>query len=92
MPVICKNCGLIGEYRTEKKENNLIAFCKGCNHFIQNLPYSPPSLHFGKYKGCIIQNIEDLGYLEWVLNNVRLSELNKAAVLKQINSLRLTHV
>lgn len=92
MNIICKNCGSIDDYRIGKKANNLVAYCNGCDQFIQNLPYSPPSLHFGKYKGCIIQNIHDLDYLQWVINNVRLSDLNKAAVLKQINSLGLTHV
>ncbi len=92
MPVICKNCGLIDDYRTEMKAKNMVAFCNGCDKYIKNLPYSPPSLHFGKYKGPVIVQIEDVDYLEWVRSKVKLSEIIRHAVDQQISSLRMTHV
>lgn len=37
---ICKVCGSVQDYRTEKKGNNETAYCNKCNSFIGNVPYS----------------------------------------------------
>lgn len=91
MGITCFKCGLIDDYRTEKKANNLVAYCNGCDSYIKNIPYATPTLHFGKYKGSEIKDIEDVGYLQWVINNVKLSEVIRHAVNERISSLNLTH-
>lgn len=76
MTVICKNCGTINDFRTEKKANNLVAYCNSCGFYIKNLPYSEPALYFGKYKGTKIKDFttpEMMNYLHWALNNCKLS-------------------
>ena len=72
MNIICKECGCINDYRTEKKANNLVAHCNGCGSYIKNLPYAKPALHFGKYKGIPIEEFntpERLNYLHWMINS-----------------------
>lgn len=60
------------EYRTEKKANNLVAYCTSCGSYIKNIPYTIPAIHFGKYKGTKIRDFttpEMINYLHWILNN-----------------------
>lgn len=82
--IICKSCGSIDEYRTEKKANNLVAYCTSCGKYIKNIPYSIPTLHFGKYKGTKIVDFttpEMMNYLHWVINNdVKVSVHTKQAI------------
>jgi len=76
MEIICKSCGTVDDYRTEKKANNLVAYCKQCDRFIQNVPYTIPAIHFGKYKGTKVRDFttpEMMNYLHWVLKNVKTS-------------------
>lgn len=76
MEIICKNCGEVDKYRTEKKANNLVAYCTECGRYIKNIPYTIPALHFGKYKGTKVRDFttpEMMNYLHWCLQNVKLS-------------------
>jgi hypothetical protein len=58
--IICKNCGYINDYRTELKANNNVAYCNGCDKYIKNIPQNNmPMLHFGKYKGKLVTDIEN---------------------------------
>ena len=87
MEIICKSCGTIDDYRTEKKANNLVAYCNGCGKYIKNIPYSEPALHFGKYSGSLIKDLirpEEINYLHWVYANVRLNESLKRAIENHI--------
>ena len=74
--IICKSCGSIDEYRTEKKANNLVAYCTACGKYIKNIPYTIPTINFGKYKGTKVRDFttpEMMNYLHWVLKNVKVS-------------------
>lgn len=70
MQVVCKSCGCIDSYRTEKKANNLCAFCNDCGAFIKNLPTDVPRMYVGKYKDKPIKDIDDLPYLKWAYDNM----------------------
>jgi hypothetical protein len=88
--IVCKNCGLINDYRVERKANNDVATCNGCGKFIKNIPYSKPALFFGKYAGKPIENYEngEVSYLKWVRNTPGIwdkqAERIKDAILKRI--------
>lgn len=72
MEIICKSCGEIDNYRTEKKANNLVAYCKSCGKYIKNIPYTIPKIQFGKYKGTKVRDFttpEMINYLHWIINN-----------------------
>lgn len=84
-PLICPRCQT-SNYTTELKANNLVATCEN-GHFIKNLPYSEPALYFGKYKGKKLTEIEDVGYLKWVIANTRQSQYMRDAIQKRIDSL-----
>lgn len=83
MEIVCNKCGTVNEYRTEKKSNNLVAYCTACDAYIKNLPYSEPALHFGKYNGSLIKDLntaEELNYLHWAYQNVKLTENVRNAI------------
>lgn len=90
--VVCTNCGLVDDYSTELKANNLVAHCNGCGKFITNIPYQVPMFYFGKYKGIPIASIEDLSYLQWAIKNIeKLSAHVREAIEHRISSLQITH-
>lgn len=67
--IICKSCGTVNDYRTEKKSNNLVAYCKSCGAYIKNIPYAEPALYFGKYKNTKIKDMttpQQVNYLHWL--------------------------
>lgn len=65
-----------------------MAYCNGCKSYIKNIPYTPQRLHFGKYKGDEIANINDLEYLKWVRDKVtNISNTTREAVSSRIYSL-----
>jgi hypothetical protein len=82
--IVCKHCGLINDYRTERKANNHCAYCNGCGEFIKNIPYAEPALYVGKYKGKPISEIEDIGYLKWALKELGLTRPVREAIEKRI--------
>ena len=85
--IICKKCGSVSDYRTEKSGPHLKAVCS-CGAFIKFLPQEQPKLYFGKYNGEAIEDIKDEGYLTWLSENVKLSRRFSAAVVNQIEMLR----
>jgi hypothetical protein len=87
MDIVCNKCGLVNDYRTEKKSNNLVAYCNGCDAYIKNIPQDVPKLYVGKYKGIPISDIEDLSYLKWAVGTLHLTSSVKMAVLSRISSL-----
>ena len=81
----CNKCGSVDNYRIEEKSNNKVAFCNVCKSYIKNLPYDVPKLYVGKYKGIPISEIEDIGYLKWAIETLRLTSSVKMACLSQIS-------
>jgi len=79
--VICKLCGTVDDYRTEKKANNTCAFCNSCGAFIKNIPTDTLRFYVGKYKGMAIKEVEDVGYLQWAYENMTsLNDKQRSAV------------
>lgn len=83
--IICNKCGLVNDYRTERKANNDVAYCNGCDSYIKNIPRDVPKLYIGKYKDIPISEIENMGYLKWALKELRLTGTVKAAIEKRIS-------
>lgn len=86
--ITCTSCGSIDDFTTEQKSNNLVATCNSCGKFIKNIPTDKPKFYVGKYKGQVIESIDDINYLQWAHDNM--SSLNgraKIAVKDRINSL-----
>jgi hypothetical protein len=84
--ITCK-CGAVNNYRTESKANNIVAYCNKCGAYIKNLPYDVPKFYVGKYKGIPIDEIEDIPYLKWAVETLRLTSSVKMAVLSRISQL-----
>lgn len=73
--VICSNCGLVNDYTIIEIGNQRVCHCNGCNNFLGNKPkesYNVKSIvmPFGKYKGQVISQVNDVPYFRWVLKNV----------------------
>lgn len=83
--VVCKNCGSVNDYRTERKSNNDVAYCNGCGKYIKNIPRNEPMFYVGKYKNIPISAIEDMGYLKWALKEMRLTANIRSAIEKRIS-------
>jgi DNA-directed RNA polymerase subunit RPC12/RpoP len=85
----CPNCGAINDYYTELKANNNVARCTQCDTFIKNIPYQTEKVfYFGKYKGQKVNDIEDINYLQWVLDNTKQKAAMKDAIIKQIDNFK----
>ena len=82
----CNKCGSVNDYYTELKANNNVARCNKCDSFIKNIPYEEPTFHFGKYKDKKVKEVEDMQYLKWALDKVKLSSSMRTAVTQQISS------
>ena len=90
MEIVCKNCGLVNDYRTEMKNGQNVAHCNGCGKYIKNIPYNQtPKLYFGKYKDRIISEIEDLNYLQWLVESGAVRANIKQAVIDRIAQLKI---
>src|SRR6476660_1838875 len=80
--IICKNCGLVDDYRTEQAGPHIKAICNGCDQYIKFLPQGgEPTLHFGKFKGRTISSMTkptEIQYLYWLLGNMM--NLSKSTV------------
>lgn len=82
----CPKCGTINDYYTELKANNNVARCGKCDTFIKNIPYqTEQTFFFGKYKGTKVKDVEDMGYLKWVLANTKQTEMMRKAISEQIS-------
>lgn len=81
------SCGST-EYYTELKANNNVARCSKCDRFIKNIPYAPPTMYIGKYKGVEVDKIEDLSYLQWAHENMAtIGKSLRDAIRKRIDHL-----
>lgn len=90
MEIVCKNCGSVDQYRTEMKNNQNVAHCLSCGKYIKNIPYAQtPKLYFGKYKDKPITEIQDLGYLEWLIEKNVVKANIRQAVINQISIIKL---
>jgi len=89
MDLICVHCGVLNEYKTVMKSNQLTAYCNCCGSYIKNIPHSIPALHFGKYKGRTIETMkekDEVSYLHWLLKSeIKLSNPLKEEITKQLN-------
>ena len=86
--IVCRKCGTINEYRVERKANNDVATCTACGSFIKNIPYSPPALYFGQFKGKPIEQYEtkrELDYLYWIRNHKEIWPKLNARTQEAIN-------
>ena len=87
MEIKCLKCGAENKYHVIEKANNKVAYCDNCDSYIKNIPHDVPKLYVGKYKGIPIDEIEDLNYLSWALETLRLTSTVKMAVMSRISHL-----
>lgn len=86
--LFCQNCSKHTTFYTELKSNQNTARCTECGTFIKNIPYQPPMFYVGKYKGIPIDEIEDIGYLQWALQKMsNLKGRTRDAVQSRISQL-----
>lgn len=82
----CK-CGS-SSYYTKQNGPHTTAYCSGCDSYIKNIATSKPAFYIGKYKGTIIEEVNDLGYLKWARENMTsLNPRQLEAVIARIHSL-----
>jgi ribosomal protein L34E len=92
MQVVCRNCGSVDNYITEFKGNQNVAHCNSCGKFIKNIPYKEPTLYFGKYKDKKVSEIQDMQYLQWLIDKSVVRANIKDAVVKQIERIKIQGV
>lgn len=88
MEVVCKSCGTVNDYRTEQRGNNLAAWCNSCGRYIKNITWQEPTFYVGKHKGTKMKDCWDIGYLEWYLANVKISQDTREYLEKRIPELK----
>jgi transcription elongation factor Elf1 len=72
--IVCKNCGLIDDYREQPNGPHVELICNGCDKHIkfasQNKPFTDETpMKFGKaHKGVPLGQVPS-SYLSWVLDN-----------------------
>jgi hypothetical protein len=89
MDIICKKCGLCNDYSSQLKSNNMVATCNGCGSFIKNIPHQKPKFYIGKYKDKLIEEVDDLSYLKWFLENTNPKPSVRIYIIAQINKIEL---
>lgn len=87
MSVKCQNCNLEDDYRLVEHATNKSAYCNGCGKYIKNIPYDVPKLYVGKYKGVPIDTIEDLQYLKWAIDTLKVTTSVKTSIYSRISHL-----
>lgn len=86
--IVCKKCGVVNEYKTEYRGKHLTAFCTACGTYIKHIPHVEPAMFFSKkYPDMKISECEDLQYLKWVHEKIKLSNRYKEAVERRIDEL-----
>lgn len=73
--VLCKKCDTYNNYNViyNIKNNKYETYCNECKEFIKRLA-----------EKNVIENIKDINYLLWMIDNQELSEYNKGVINKQI--------
>jgi len=73
----CHKCNSVNDYNVTEKNGQSVCRCNKCNTYLGSKPKTGDVLSvimpFGKYKGILVQDIDDKGYLEWVMDNVKIS-------------------
>ena len=90
--IICQHCGSVNDYSTQMKSCQNVATCNGCGKHIKNIPYNPPALYFGKYKGKAIKDYDtpdEVNYLHWIRNNLEIWGKKLNARTREAINLRL---
>lgn len=85
--IVCKKCGSVDNYNIVDSNQQKMAYCNDCKAWIKNLPYKDPQFYFGKYKGQYIAHVNDLFYLKWVKDNIKMGESMREAISERIYSL-----
>lgn len=85
--LFCGHCNKQVGYYTELKSNQNTAWCNECGGFIKNIPYQKPALYVGKYKGKLIEEINDLNYLQWADRTMKLNPRTRDAIRHRISQL-----
>lgn len=86
--LFCNNCKSHQNYYTKENGVHLTAYCQTCDTYLKNVPHQPPMFYVGKYKGQLIEQIDDLQYLKWAKENMTsLSAYLREAVSDRIYSL-----
>lgn len=82
--IVCKNCGLVNDYRFEFRSGHKCAWCNGCGKYIKNIAHSTPRFYFGKYKDVLISECTDIPYMQWIIGaNVAKGNI-KAAIIERV--------
>lgn len=84
----CNKCKSEQTFKTDLRNNQLLAFCNNCESYIKNIPQGPAKLYIGKYKGIEINSIQDLDYLQWFLSNCTPKGNVKQAIIDQIGMIK----
>lgn len=90
MPIVCKSCGSVDDYRQEKSGPHVKAVCNGCDKYIQFLPqgFTGESLmYFGKYKDKKLKDIPP-DYFIWLYENTKVSGSLKSYIVSNLQQFR----
>ena len=87
--LFCKSCNKQVDFEIIIKANNHMALCWECGRFIKNVAHSTADsiFYFGKYSGTKVNECHDLGYLQWIVKNVKLKEKMKDDINERIRTL-----
>ncbi len=90
----CPRCDKDVLPNLERRANNFVAECPECRRFIKNVPHTflsinkePSMFHFGKYKGISVNECTDKMYLQWCIENVKMTSTMERDVKIRINEL-----
>jgi hypothetical protein len=78
--IVCKNCGLINDFRTEEVvfangTEHTEAFCNGCDKHLKYISKGLPSkFHFGKHAGMLVSDCVDVSYMQFMIDK---ADINK---------------
>lgn len=81
----CK-CGS-ENFHTEQRGVHTAAICDNCLSFIKFIPTQPQRFYFGKYKGWLVEEVGELGYLEWFLKECKPRPAMREAVKTRIEQI-----
>lgn len=84
--ITCNRCQTTNEYYVEESGPHLKAVCNNCHTYIKFIAREVPKLYVGKYKGIPISEIEDIQYLKWALETLRLTNTIKMAIQSRITT------
>lgn len=83
----CKKCGVVGLPNITIKGVHHVGKCAICNAYIKHIGHAEPQFYSGKHKGKLISEIDDLEYLYWADENMKMSKYCLDAVERRIDEL-----